>query len=96
MNYITDKEIQKLQGEMGERLAKQPKVKMMIKNPTGSGQPWEGGINGYFFRIRRGVEVELPRSIARLIQRSEQVEILGQRKVRAYKGNKGRRLSEGE
>jgi len=94
MNYITDKEIDRLQGDMGRLLAAQPKVTMLIKDTAGDGAPWEGGINGYFFRIPRGVQVELPRSIAELIRLSGQVEILGERKVRPYKGNRGRRMKE--
>ena len=95
MNYITDREIDKLQGDMGAALAAQPRVKMLICD-NGTGAPWEGGINGYFFRIQRGAVVELPKSIAQLIQLSEQVEIMGERKVRAYKGNKGRKMSGGD
>ena len=49
MNYITDKEIDAIQGDMGETLRKQPRVRMRIE---GSGY-WEGGINGWFFRERR-------------------------------------------
>ena len=73
MNYITDKEIDAIQGDMGETLRKQPRVRMRIE---GSGY-WEGGINGWFFRVRRGEETELPKSIAELIQRSEQVAVMG-------------------
>ena len=40
--------------------------------------------------------MELPKSIAELIQMSEQVEIMGERKVKPYKGNKGRRMSGGD
>jgi len=94
MNYITDREIDKLQGEMGTVLASEPRVSMLIKDAQGLGQPWEGGINGYFFRIRRNEVVELPKSIAELIRRSEQVEIMSERSVRPYKGARGRKLSE--
>ena len=95
MNYITDREIDKLQGDMGTALASQQRVKMLIRD-NGTGAPWEGGINGYFFRIQRGAIVELPKSIAELIQMSEQVEIMGERKVKPSKGNKGRRMSGGD
>ena len=37
MNYITDKEIDAIQGDMGETLRKQPRVRMRIE---GSGY-WE-------------------------------------------------------
>ena len=43
MNYITDKEIDAIQGDMGETLRKQPRVRMRIE---GSGY-WEGGSSGY-------------------------------------------------
>ena len=82
MNYITDKEIDAIQGDMGETLRKQPRVRMRIE---GSGY-WEGGINGWFFRVRRGEETELPKSIAELIQRSEQVAVMGEREVKAVLG----------
>ena len=78
MDYITDKEIDAIQGDMGETLRKQPRVRMRIE---GSGY-WEGGINGWFFRVRRGEETELPKSIAELIQRSEQVAVMGEREVK--------------
>lgn len=95
MNYINDREIDRLQGEMGAELAAQPRVRMLIRD-NGTGAPWEGGINGYFFRIQRGVVVELPASIARLIQLSEQVELMGERKVRPYRGTRGRKMSGGD
>lgn len=95
MNYISDREIDRLQGEMGSALAAQPRVKMLIRD-NGTGAPWEGGINGYFFRIPRGTMVELPEAIARLIQQSEQVEIMGERRIRPYKGNRGRKMSGGD
>lgn len=82
MNYITDKEIDAIQGDMGETLRKQPRVRMRIE---GSGY-WEGGINGWFFRVRRGEETELPKSIAELIQRSEQVVVMGEREVKVLQG----------
>ena len=48
MNYITDKEIDAIQGDMGETLRKQPRVRLRIE---ASGY-WEGGINGWFFRVQ--------------------------------------------
>ena len=89
MDYITDKEIGAIKGDMGETLGKQPRVRMRIE---GSGY-WEGGINGWFFRIRRGEETELPKPIAELIQRSEQVTLTGEREVMPYRGV-GRRVAQ--
>ena len=81
MNYITDKEIDAIQGDMGETLRKQPRVRMRIEG------------SGWFFRVRRGEETELPKSIAELIQRSEQVAVMGEREVKAYRGV-GRRVAQ--
>ena len=47
--------------------------------------PWEGGINGYFFRIQRGVAVSVPQSLAELIRQNAQVQLLGEASVRPYK-----------
>ena len=84
MRYITDKEIDRLGGAVGERL--------MAGSPED--RPWEGGINGYFFRIRRGVQVAVPQSLAELIRQNEQVQLLSEARVRPYKASRGKKLSE--
>lgn len=94
MQYITDKEIDKISGETGSSLAKEEKVKLIIEAPYGAEDlPWEGGINGHFFRIKRGVEVEVPSSIAALIRANEQVTLLSKKQVSAYKRGSGKNLS---
>ncbi|MEA5058938.1 MAG: hypothetical protein EOM66_04245 [Clostridia bacterium] len=93
MRYITDKEIDRLGGAVGEQLMVEPKVQLMIGgNPEDT--PWEGGINGYFFRIRRGIQVAVPKSLGELIRQNEQVQLLSEARVRPYKGNRGKKLSE--
>ena len=59
MRYMSDQEIDRLSGAAGKRLAAEPKVEIVIA-PAEGGQdvPWEGGLNGYFFRIPRGVRVQ--------------------------------------
>ena len=39
---------------------------------TADGRPWEGCINSVNYRIERGVQVEVPEEVARLVRRSEQ------------------------
>ena len=33
--------------------------------------PWEGGVNGTFYRIKRGIKVKVPKNVAELIEESE-------------------------
>ena len=64
MRYMSDQEIDRLSGAAGKRLAAEPKVEIVIA-PAEGGQdvPWEGGLNGYFFRIPRGVRVQVRRAL---------------------------------
>ncbi|MBQ9832625.1 MAG: hypothetical protein IJO48_02725 [Clostridia bacterium] len=94
MKYITDTEIDRISGETGKNLSAEPKVKLIIAQKPGfEDTPWEGGINGHFFRIQRGVEVLVPSSIAALIMSNEQVNILSDNKTKAYKNGSGKKLS---
>lgn len=94
MKYITDQEIDRLSGEAGKRLGAEPKRNIVIA-PASDGQnaPWEGGLNGYFFRIPRGVPVLVPESLARLIEENECVAELSRERVREYSRGRGKRLS---
>lgn len=92
MRYITDKEMDALHGTMGEQLKAEPRVRLAIGGQPDDA-PWEGGINGYFFRIRRGVEVAVPQSLAQLIRQNEQVQLLGEAALRPYKRGRGKRLA---
>lgn len=93
MKYITDQEIDRLTGEAGSRLRAEKKVRIAI-TPVDDGRnaPWEGGLNGYFFRIPRGIPVEVPESLARLIQENEQVAELSKARMREYSAGRGKRL----
>lgn len=93
MRYITDKEIDRLGGAVGELLRAEPRVQLRIAGGPEEA-PWEGGINGYFFRIRRGIQVAVPQSLAELIRQNEQVQLLSEARLRPYKGNRGKKLSE--
>lgn len=93
MKYMSDRESDRLSGAAGKRLAAEPKVELIIA-PADDGQnaPWEGGLNGYFFRIPRGVPVQVPESLARLIQENERIAELSRERVREYSAGRGKRL----
>lgn len=78
-------------GKIAGVLSAEPKVRIVIHAKNGRERYWEGGINGHFYRIERGVPVEVPESLAKLIRQSAVVEILGKEGVRAYRGG-GRKL----
>jgi len=93
MNYITDHQIDSIAGDTGEALRSEGRVALIIAPLPGTENiPWEGGINGHFFRIRRGVQVEVPKSVAELIRQNEQVNILSELSVKPYKRGGGKRL----
>ncbi len=94
MQYISDVEIDRISGETGSSLAAEEKISLIIEAKPGfESIPWEGGINGHFFRIKRGVPVLVPRSIAELIYANEQVSIQADKQVNAYKRGSGKKLS---
>lgn len=33
--------------------------------------PWEGGVNGTFYRIKRGIKVKVPKNVAELIDKAK-------------------------
>ena len=89
MKYMSDREIDRISGAAGKCLAAEQKVRLVIA-PVDDGQnaPWEGGLNGYFFRIPRGV----PESLARLIQENARAAELSRAGVREYSAGRGKRL----
>lgn len=54
--------------------------------------PWEGGLNGKFYRIKRGVKVKVPASVARLIYESESMRRQSCVYTEAYRHGIGKRL----
>lgn len=93
MKYITDAEIDRISGETGKSLSKEEKVKICIQDTDGNNIPWEGGINGHFFRIPRGIDVFVPKSIAELIAENDRVTVLSENQTKAYKKGSGKKLS---
>lgn len=92
MDYLSESELEKITGETGKALAVQKKMTIVLPGAKESA-PWEGGLNGYFFRIRRGVPVEVPEAIAELICENERVTELSRGALREYRRGRGRKLS---
>lgn len=85
MDYITDRDIDRITSETGKKLKKEHKVRIIIAEDGGN-KFWEGGINGHFFRIKRGEPVEIPESLAKVIEQSARTMRQGEELVKAYKG----------
>lgn len=85
MKYITEKEIDGIASETGKKLKKEKKVTIIIAG-DGKSKFWEGGINGHFFRIKRDEPVEVPESVARLIERNARTIRQGKEAVKEFQG----------
>ena len=83
-------DVSDISGETGRRLAKEPRLTVVLGGRSDDA-PWEGGINGHFFRIKRGEPVEGPESLAKLIRQNEQIGILSRRSARAYASANGKK-----
>lgn len=65
MKYLSEHDIDNIASDTAKALAKEPKKTIYIQS---NGRAyWEGGINGHFFRIKTGTEVQVPQSLAELI-----------------------------
>ena len=91
MQYITEAEIDRVTTETCGALAKEKRVTVTVLPEDGETY-WEGGINGHFFRIRTGVPVKVPESLAKQIALSRQVRRESERQTRAYRKNGGRKV----
>jgi len=91
MQYITEQEIDRITSDTCRALAKEKKVRLHIE-PVNGESAWEGGINGHFFRIRTGETVEVPESLARIIEQSAKTRRMAAARVKAYAGGKGKKL----
>jgi len=92
MDYLSENELESISGETGKALAAQRKVTIVLSGAQ-EDAPWEGGLNGYFFRIRRGVPVEVPEAIAELIRENERAAELSREAVCVYMRGRGKKLS---
>ncbi|MDO4567750.1 MAG: hypothetical protein Q4B99_02190 [Clostridia bacterium] len=77
---------------VGEALAAERRRLIVIAPKDGSLSPWEGGINGHFFRIKRCEPVEVPESVAALIEQNERVEELRALTLDEYRLASGKKL----
>lgn len=91
MQYITEQEIDRITSETCRALAKEKRIPLHIE-PVNGEEYWEGGINGHFFRIRTGETVEVPASLARIIEQSAKTRRMAAEKVKAYAKGKGRKI----
>ena len=92
MQYMTEAEIDSIATETGKALAAEDKATITIQPEEGESH-WEGGVNGHFFRIRTGVPVSVPQSLATLIAQGAQVRYESEARVRAYRKNGGKKVS---
>mgnify|MGYP007125812776 CR=1 FL=1 len=85
MNFIyeTDWETAELEAE----------ARVPLTLPGAGGCPWEGGLNGRFYRIPRGIEVEVPASVAAIIEENGEAASLARESIRAYAVGRGKRLA---
>ena len=91
MQYITEEQIDQIANDTCAALAKEEKVRVRIE--THNGKPfWEGGVNGYFFRIRANTPVDVPKSLAALIAASGKARVLSEARVRDYQKRGGRKV----
>lgn len=69
------------------------RIEIMLPILPGVGDyPWEGGLNGRFYRIKRGVKVCVPKAIAELINASEQARLESLASTMPYRQGQGKRL----
>ena len=54
--------------------------------------PWEGGVKGTFYRIKRGIKVKVPKNVAELIEESEMLREQSRNETLAYRRGMGKRL----
>lgn len=75
MTKLSDKEIDKMAEDFGEILNKEPKVTIKIpfdsKNPSDTTVPV--GLNGYIYYIKRGQKVEVPETIANILEEAKYI-----------------------
>lgn len=72
---LTEEEMERQAKETGTILAGEPKVRVKIPaDPLNKGeQTVPVGINGYFYYIRRGETVEVPQTVADLLERAQYI-----------------------
>ena len=89
MQYVTENELN-INSKTNSKKA--PTYTALVIEDDGSGVPWEGGINGTFYRISRGVPVKIPENLARLIRANARVSQVSESELREYKTTSGKRL----
>ena len=72
---ITEAQLEQEAKTTGERLAKEPKIRIKIpKDPLNKGETTVPvGINGYFYYIKRGETGEVPKTVADLLEQAKYI-----------------------
>lgn len=83
--FLTQNDIDRIADETGDILRKEKKVTIMISDKN-LGDYWEGCINGHVFRIATGIQVEVPESLARLIEQNSTVMRAAESIAKKYQG----------
>lgn len=65
---MTQEEIDNLTKKTGEILSQQKKIKIKLPLINPKDDVVEVGINGYVYRIKRGESVEVPESVAEVLE----------------------------
>lgn len=92
MDYITEKELNKDTGISGKSDDTKPGYIALIIDEDGTGSPWEGGINGTFYRITRGVPVKVPENLVKLIRANSNVLKISESELQEYTSANGKKL----
>ena len=92
MQYITEAEIDRITSDTMTALRKEPRVTITVQPENGENS-WEGGINGHFFRIKTGVPVSVPESLARLIGQSCVVKRECEAAVAVFSRGRGKKMA---
>ena len=75
------------------RIEAQEQTEIMLPIIPGiEDNPSEGGVNGTFYRIKRGIKVKVPKNVAELIEESEMLREQSRNETLAYRRGMGKRL----
>ena len=75
------------------RLAAQEQKEIMLPLFPGiEDYPWEGGVNGTFYRIKRGIKVKVPKNVAELMEESEMLREQSRNETLSFTRCMGKRL----
>ena len=93
MDMMSEREMEReISAALDAQRAEEQVEIMLAKLPGVSNYPWEGALNGHFYRIKRGVRVRVPRSIDELISENERICEESRNELNEYAKGAGKRL----